>query len=183
MLNQWIESPSYSDHPLCISLLDRACFMYMEHWSTAPPFFTLLDLQLDTTDPIRCRQQPAILTHIYTLTPTNTHATALGWPENEGDSAHSGWKGSHITVKCKNDMPSRKQYRSSPNAMPLNHKCSALLNAPSRNPPLPPPGAQNWLCGITIFCIFYPMSITNEGRWAFEQQRNCTRHTTASENT
>lgn len=101
MLNQWRESPSYLDHPSCTSLQDRACFMYTEHWSTAPPFFTLPGLQLDTIDPIRYRQQPAFLTHIYTLTPTNTHATALGWPENEGDSAHSGWKGSHITVKCK----------------------------------------------------------------------------------
>lgn len=39
----------------------------------------------------------------HTRTHKHTHATLLspGRPENEGESAHSGRKGSHITVKCK----------------------------------------------------------------------------------
>lgn len=160
-------------------------FMYTGHWSTALPFVTLLDLQLDTTDPIPI--PTANLRFSLTFTHTHTHKHTRNcspprWPENEGDSAHSGWKGSHITVKCKiMTCQAEKQYRSSPNAMSLNHKCSALLNAPSQKP-THLPGAQNWLCGIMIW-ISDPMSVTNGGRWAFELQRNCTRHTTASENT
>lgn len=184
MINQCIELPSYSDHPLCTSLLDRACFMYTGHWSTALPFVTLLDLQLDTTDPIPIPTATCVSrSHSHTHTHKHTrNCSPPGWPENEGDSAHSGWKGSHITVKCKIMTCQAESNTDLPQMlMLLNHKCSALLNAPSQKP-THLPGAQNWLCGIMIW-ISDSMSVTNGGWWAFELQRNCTRHTTASENT
>lgn len=80
ILNQWIESPSYSGHPLCTSLLDRAWFIYTEHWSTAPPFITLLDLQLDTTKPIPIPTATCVShSHLHPQTHTQLFSSRMAW--------------------------------------------------------------------------------------------------------
>ncbi|KAL1266546.1 hypothetical protein QQF64_002221 [Cirrhinus molitorella] len=89
MQNQWIESPSYSDHPLYFPIGQGLFYVHGALINSAP----FQHSTGPTTKHYRPHHSKTCVTrsHSHTRFHKHTHnCSPPGWAENEGDSAHSG---------------------------------------------------------------------------------------------